>query len=318
MKVLTVHHPHSFASTDFPPLVMALGYFDGIHLGHQKVIKTAKKIADERHWKSAVMTFDPHPSVVLSTKHKHVEHITPLEEKIRLIEELEIDYLFIVRFTSSFASLDPQEFVNQYIVGLNVQHVVAGFDFTYGKFGKGNMETMQIHSNNQFGCTTIDKLVHQDGSEKVSSTLTRKRLNEGDVTGAYDLLGRYYRTAGIVVHGEKRGRQIGFPTANIKLNGEYIVPQNGVYAVKLFVGNQWFSGVCNVGVKPTFNNPDEYKRSIEVHIIGFDQSIYGEEVIVEWHIRIRDEKKFDGIEALKAQISNDKQTAIEYFAQLNQ
>lgn len=314
MKVLTLHHPHSYAKTDFPPLVMALGYFDGIHLGHQKVIKTAKKIADEHQWKSAVMTFDPHPSVVLSSQHKHVEHITPLEEKIRLIEGLGIDYLIIVRFTSSFASLDPQDFVNQYIVGLNVQHVVAGFDFTYGKFGKGTMETMPVHSNGQFSCTTIDKLVHQDGDEKVSSTLTRKRLNEGDVTGAYHLLGRCYRTAGIVVHGEKRGRQIGFPTANIKLNDEYIVPQNGVYAVKLYVNNNWFIGVCNVGVKPTFKNPDEYRRSIEVHIIDFDQSIYGEEVIVEWHIRIRDEKKFDGIEALIAQISKDKQTAIDYFA----
>ncbi|PKR87100.1 bifunctional riboflavin kinase/FAD synthetase [Heyndrickxia camelliae] len=317
MKVLTIHHPHSFTKADFPPLVMALGYFDGIHLGHQKVILTAKNIAEEHGWKSAVMTFDPHPSVVLSSKHKHVEHITPLEEKVRLIEQLGIDYLIIVRFTSSFASLDPQDFVNQYIVGLHVQHVVAGFDFTYGKFGKGTMETMKLHANNQFACTTVDKFAQPDSEEKVSSTLTRKHLSEGDVTGAYHLLGRYYRTAGIVVHGEKRGRQIGFPTANIKLNGEYIIPKNGVYAVKLFVNNKWFIGVCNIGVKPTFKNPDEYQRSIEVHIINFDQSIYGEEVVVEWHKRIRDEKKFDGIEALKSQIVNDKQTTIEYFAKLN-
>ena len=235
-----------------------------------------------------------------------------------VIEELGIDYLIIVRFTSSFASLDPKEFVNQYIIGLNAQHVVAGFDFTYGKFGKGTMDTLPLHSNNQFTYTKVEKLVHQNEDEKVSSTLTRKLLHDGDVNGAYQLLGRFYRTAGIVVHGEKRGRQIGFPTANIKLKGEYIVPQNGVYAVKIFINKKWFVGVCNIGVKPTFKNPSEFTRSIEVHIIEFDQSIYGEEVILEWHTRIRDEKKFDGIDALKSQIANDKQTAIDYFAQLNQ
>ncbi|MBS4172562.1 bifunctional riboflavin kinase/FAD synthetase [Bacillus sp. FJAT-49736] len=317
MKVMTLHHPHSYSKTDFPPLVMALGYFDGIHLGHKKVITTAKNIAEEHIWKSAVMTFDPHPSVVLSAQNKHVELITPLDEKIRLMEELGIDYLIIVRFTSSFASLDPQEFVNQYIIGLNVKHVVAGFDFTYGKFGKGTIDTMPLHSKNEFGCTKVEKLNSPNGDEKVGSTLIRKLLHEGDVTGAYSLLGRFYRTDGIVVHGEKRGRQIGFPTANIKLNSDYIVPQNGVYAVKIYVNNQWHQGVCNIGVKPTFKNPDEFTRSIEVHIIDFDHSIYGEEVTIEWHKRMRDEQKFDGIEALKSQIAKDKQTTIDYFKQLD-
>jgi riboflavin kinase / FMN adenylyltransferase len=316
LKVLTIHHPHSLAKTDFPPLVMALGYFDGIHLGHQKVISTAKKIADEHHWKSAVMTFDPHPSVVLSPNHNHVELITPLDEKIRLIESLGIDYLIIVRFTSNFASLDPGEFVNQYIIGLNVQHVVAGFDFTYGKFGKGTMETIPLHSNNKFNYTKIEKLVDQNGEEKVSSTLTRKLLREGDLTGVHHLLGRFYRTSGVVIHGEKRGRQIGFPTANIQLKNDYIVPKNGVYAVRIFVNDTWFNGVCNIGVKPTFKNPDEFAQTIEVHIIHFDYSIYGEEVIIEWHKRMRDEKKFDGIETLIKQIAMDKQTAIDYFKQL--
>lgn len=314
MKVITIHHPHDFKKEDFPPLVMALGYFDGIHLGHQKVIKLAKAIAEENEWKSAVMTFDPHPSVVLSQKNKQIQLITPLEDKKQLIQTMGIDYLFIVRFTSSFANLSPEEYVDQYICGLNVQHVVAGFDFSYGKFGKGTMETLPIHAKERFTYSKVDKLViNEEGEEKVSSTLTRELLSNGDMLGVQNVLGRFYQTNGIVIHGEKRGRQIGFPTANIQLNSDYILPKPGVYAVKIKVNHKWLNGVCNIGFKPTFKKEEEYMLTIEVHIIDFDQSIYGEEVKIEWHKRIRDEKKFDGIDQLKEQISKDTLETIKYF-----
>lgn len=303
VKVLMVQHPHSFQQHDFPPLVMALGFFDGVHLGHRKVIETAKATAVKKSWKSAVMTFDPHPSVVLSQENRPVEYITPLREKIDLISEQGIDYLFIIRFTSSFANLDPAQFVQQYLIDVNVRHVVAGFDFTYGKYGKGTMDTLPNHGMGMLEVTTVAKM--EESNEKISSTSIRQRLREGETASVASFLGRYYETKGTVIHGEKRGRQLGFPTANIRLNDDYIIPKPGVYAVRLLVNGRWEKGVCNIGYKPTFHAPGQSQLSIEVHLLNFKRSIYGEEVIVEWRRRIRDEKKFHSLDDLKAQIAND-------------
>jgi riboflavin kinase/FMN adenylyltransferase len=307
-----VHHPHTFKQHDFPPLAAALGFFDGVHLGHRKVIETAKETAGQMNWKSAVMTFDPHPSVVLSQENRPVEYITPLREKKALISELGIDYLFIVRFTSSFANLDPAQFVQQYLIGLNMRHVVAGFDFTYGKYGKGTMETLPRHGMGMLEVTTVAKM--EKNSEKISSTSIRKMLREGKTGSVFPFLGRYYETKGTVVHGEKRGRLLGFPTANIRLDEDYIVPKPGVYAVRLFVSGRWEKGVCNVGYKPTFHSPGQSHLSIEVHLLNFKRSIYGEEVTIQWRQRIRDEKKFQHLEDLKAQIGNDIQKAADFLA----
>lgn len=311
MKVIMLHHPHTFNKEDFPELAIALGFFDGVHRGHKKVITTAKRIAEELHLKSAVMTFDPHPSVVLGAKETSVKYITPLQDKIQLIDSLGIDYLFIVRFTSSFASLEPDQFAADYLSKLNVRHVIAGFDYTYGRFGRGTMETLPVHSKGSFQVETVGKL--EEKHEKVSSTAIRKLLSEGLTQEAKSLLGRFYTTKGTVVHGEKRGRTIGFPTANIRINSDYFIPKIGVYAVRLLVAGKWEEGVCNIGYKPTFKDPSHSELSIEVHIFEFDRTIYGEEVAVEWHSRIRSEKKFSGIEELKTQISKDKETAIDYF-----
>ncbi|MGR3763906.1 bifunctional riboflavin kinase/FAD synthetase [Rossellomorea sp. NS-SX7] len=312
MKLITVHHPHSFSKDEFPPMVLALGYFDGVHKGHQRVIRTAVETAREQNVHSAVMTFDPHPSVVLGHKHKHIHLITPLEDKKGIISDLGVDYLFVVRFTSEFASLLPQEFVDQYIIDLNVLHVVAGFDYSYGRMGKGTMETLPFHSRERFTSTTVPKLTEEE--DKISSTLIRESLKEGNVRRVSKLLGRPYRMKGTVIHGDKRGRKIGFPTANIEMAHAYLTPKNGVYAVRMGIHGQWYDGVCNVGFKPTFKNPDEYSLSIEVHLFDFHSSIYGEEVYVEWFERIRDEQKFSGIEELISQIQKDKETAISYFS----
>ncbi|MEL3971284.1 bifunctional riboflavin kinase/FAD synthetase [Rossellomorea oryzaecorticis] len=312
MKLITVHHPHSFNKDEFPPMVLALGYFDGVHKGHQRVIRTAVETAKEQNVHSAVMTFDPHPSVVLGHKHKHISHITPLEDKKDIMRDLGVDYLFVVRFTSEFASLLPQEFVDQYIIDLNVVHVVAGFDYSYGRMGKGTMETLPFHSRERFTFTTIPKLTEEE--DKVSSTLVRESLKEGNVARVARLLGRPYSMKGTVIHGDKRGRKIGFPTANIEMAHTYLTPKNGVYAVRMRIHEQWYNGVCNVGFKPTFKNPDEYSLSIEVHLFDFDSSIYGEEVNIEWYKRIRDEQKFSGIEELISQIHKDKDTAVGFFS----
>ncbi|MBS4194029.1 bifunctional riboflavin kinase/FAD synthetase [Lederbergia citri] len=315
MKVIMINHPHQYSKDDFPPMAIALGFFDGVHKGHQEVISTARKIAIENEWKSAVMTFDPHPSVVLGKERKTVQYITPLKDKIDLISTLEIDFLFVVRFTSAFSSLEPETFVKEYLINLNAKHVVGGFDYTYGRFGKGTMETLPIHGKGFFDVTTVDKL--EDHHEKVSSTKIRQLLHDGEMIKAKDLLGRFYVTKGTVVHGEKRGRTLGFPTANIQLENDYLVPKIGIYAVRFNVAGRWYNGVCSVGYNPTFKVPGETMLSIEVHILDFDESIYGEEVQVEWHIYMRNEEKFNGIEELKLQISKDVQTAIEYFYELD-
>lgn len=312
VKVYMLHHPHNLDKNNMPPLVMALGFFDGVHTGHQQVIRAAVEKARNQGMKSAVMTFDPHPSVVLGNTHKQIKYITPMDEKIKKIESLEVDYLFIVRFTSDFAALEPQQFVDEYIIGLHVEHVVAGFDYTYGRLGKGTMETLPFHSRDMFTSTTIDKWEYEQ--EKVSSTKIRHFLSKGNVEEAASLLGRPYEVKGTVIHGDKRGRKIGFPTANVEVDEDCLIPDTGVYAVKLRVKDEWFEGVCNIGYRPTFKHPDEHSLSVEVHIFDFDRSIYGEEVSVKWYARLRGEQKFNGIEALVAQIDKDKQEAVAYFA----
>lgn len=307
MKIVRLQHPPTLQKQDFPPLSIALGFFDGVHRGHQKVIRKAVETAQLQDLKSAVMTFDPHPSVVLSQSNKPIQYITPLEDKVHWIEELGVDYLFIVRFTSALASLEAGEFVKQYLLHLNIQHVTAGFDFTYGRKGKGTMETLLNHGEGYFKVDTISKM-EQDG-EKVSSTLIRQQLQQGEMMQAHDLLGRFYTTTGTVIHGEKRGRLLGFPTANISSSRPYIIPKTGVYAVRLGMNKRWHNGVCNVGYKPTFHDPGRTSLSIEVHLLDFNDTIYGEEVTVEWRNRIRNERKFSGLEELKAQIEEDKYTA---------
>ena len=260
------------------------------------------------------MTFDPHPSIVLGKRNEQVFYITPMEQKLRLLESMEVDIVFVVRFTSDFAKLSPQEFIEKFIVDLNVKHVTAGFDFSFGSFGQGSMDTMQELSEGRYEVNVVQKKT--DETEKISSTRIRQELKSGNMDKARALLGRPYQIPGVVVHGDKRGRQIGFPTANIQAQEGSFIPANGVYAVKMLVQNEWIEGVCNVGFKPTFNNPEHKKLTIEVHLFDFDKNIYGEEVFVDWFKRIRDEQKFDGIHALKEQIEKDKQSSIETLKNL--
>lgn len=315
MNVIHLKYPHQLAQEiEKEAYSLAIGFFDGVHKGHQAVIEVAKQKAEQLNIKSAVMTFDPHPSIVLGRRNEKVFYITPLSQKIDTLKNLNIDTVFVVNFTSDFAKLTPEEFIQYFIVNLNVQHVTAGFDFSFGAYGKGNMELMEQLSNGRYGVTIIEK--QQDVVEKISSTRIRKALQDGEMEQARNLLGRAFEVPGIVVHGDKRGRTMGFPTANVQAMEGCYIPATGVYAVKILVQNKWYDGVCNVGYKPTFNNPDEKQLSIEVHILNFNKNIYGEEVVVGWYKRIRSERKFNGIDALIEQIELDKQQAIAYFEQL--
>lgn len=316
MEVIVIDHPQSFNQADFPKLSIALGFFDGIHIGHQAVIQTARSKAEEFGLKSAVMTFDPHPSVVLGKRDENIRYITPLDDKIDIIRDTGVDYLFIIRFTKEFARLLPEQFVDQYLIALNAKHVVAGFDYTYGHYGEGTMETLESHSKGQFFITVVSKQTLED--EKISSTRIRSILKMGDFTGFYHLTGRYYLSQGIVIHGEKRGRKLGFPTANLRIDDEYIFPATGVYAVRAKINETWFNGVCNVGYKPTFNEEKPEFPAVEVHILDFTGDLYGQKLQVAWHKRIRSEQKFSGLDALVQQIEADKEHAVNYFMLLNQ
>ncbi len=309
MEIHKLNYPDNCTIENSIPYSVALGFFDGLHKGHQTVIATAQKEAEKRGIQSAVMTFDPHPSHLFGEGRNKVGYITQFPEKIRLLESMGIDALFIITFDWSLASLSPERFVEIFIKGLHIKHVVAGFDFTFGSKGAGTMLQMEELAKGDFGTTTIQKVESAD--EKISSTRIRQLLSEGNVELASTLLGRDFRTDGIVVHGEKRGRELGFPTANVAPEENTILPANGVYAVRFTFDGQTYKGVCSVGVKPTFHDKGEMPAIVEVHVLDFDGNLYDKSVSVDWVSHIRQELKFESAQALIAEMQNDKQRARE-------
>jgi riboflavin kinase/FMN adenylyltransferase len=306
LETIVINHPHHFKKENLPPSFLALGYFDGIHIGHQRVINTAVELAEKNGMIPAVMSFHPHPSVVLGKADSNWTYITPLEEKKKILESMGVKRFYLVKFDLDFASLSTVDFVNQYLVGLNVEHVVTGFDFTYGKYGKGTVETLVKEANGQFGQTVIEK-IEKEG-QKISSTLIRNCLKDGMIEKISSYLGRRYTLNGTVIHGDKRGRTIGFPTANIETT-EYTLPKVGVYAVEVCVDQKKYFAMANVGYKPTFKD-DQKKPSLEVHIFDFQNEIYGKTISVTWLKRIRDEQKFTTIDHLIEQLREDKKASL--------
>ncbi|MBC1521119.1 bifunctional riboflavin kinase/FAD synthetase [Listeria aquatica] len=310
METCFLHHPE-FTIENQDPKTIALGFFDGVHLGHQAVIKMAKQIADENGEKSAVLTFDPHPSVVLSKARKAVHYLTPLDEKLEKIEQLGIDIVYVVRFTAAFAELSPERFVEDYLIQLNAHHIVAGFDYSYGKKGAGKMEEMASYAKGRFDVTIVNKQEAFD--EKISSTKIRGAIEEGDLDTANELLGYPYKVKGTVIHGDKRGRTLGFPTANMQIDEDYLIPKLGIYAVRFIIGGKSYAGMASIGYNVTFKTDQE--RSIEVFILDFDREIYGEQAEIEWYHFFRSEMKFNGVEGLVEQLKQDEADTRAYFAQ---
>ncbi|KKK35319.1 riboflavin biosynthesis protein RibF [Salinicoccus sediminis] len=313
MKTIRLHYPLDNLQEELQYSAAAIGFFDGLHRGHQDVINEMIGIAEEKGLKKAVMTFDPHPSVVLSPKKQRTTYLTPLDIKLEMLDGMGIDYCFIINFSSAFASLEPDYFVQEYLIDNKVKEVVAGFDFSYGRYGKGNIDTLRTYDD--FGTTAVAKLTA--GNEKISTTKLREDLANCRLEEVNDALGRPFEVQGVVVQGEKRGRTIGFPTANVEPEYRYHLPAKGVYAVTLKLNNEdeIYKGVCNVGVKPTFHD-NMTRVSIEVHLFDFNRSIYGENVTVYWHNFIREEQKFSGIGELTAQIGKDKEKAVELLENL--
>lgn len=312
MDIYKLHYPGTIDIDSTERYSLAIGFFDGLHKGHQTVIAEAKRKAKELGIRSAVMTFDPHPSHLFGDGDKKVGYITQYPEKARLLETMGIDVLFIVTFDWALASLSPKQFVDIFMKGLRIKHVTAGFDYTFGSKGAGTMEQMAALADGAFGTTVIDKVTDHD--EKVSSTRIRQLLVEGDVEETASLLGRSFRTVGIVVHGEKRGRLLGFPTANVLPEPDTVLPANGVYAVRFTTDGFTRNGVCSVGVKPTFHDSG-IPPIVEVNVLDFDGDLYGKEVAVDWIKHLRPEEKFDSVDALIEQMVIDKQQARDTLEQ---
>lgn len=294
---------------DLPPEVrgsaVAVGNFDGVHLGHREVIVEAGRIARASGLPWAVLTLEPHPRSIFEPDAPPFR-LTPYAAKVRLIEALGPGLLVVAPFDAAFARTPPRAFVERVLVdGLGARHVVCGHDFAFGHGRKGTPELLLwLGDEFDFGFTCVHEIKDSDG-EPYSSTRIRDHLRNGRPGDAARLLGRPYAIEGEVVAGEKRGRALGFPTANIAL-GEYQRPANGVYAVRLRWREQgtevWRDGIANVGVRPTFGGTEPL---LEVHVFDFGGDLYGRMLRVELLDYLRPEKKFDGLEHLRAQIAED-------------
>lgn len=285
----------------------AIGFFDGLHLGHMALVDEVKKVSKEKGYKTALMTFDHHPLFVLG-RITQEKYISSMEDRIEILSQEDIDYLFVIKFTKEIAGLSPENFIENYLVNLNIRHVVCGFDFRFGSRNSGNGDTLINYNPKILNVSVIDEVIYKN--EKISSTRIRNCLDDGRVDDLSHLLNRQYAIKGKVIGGKKIGRKMGFPTANIEY-GSYYLPQNGVYAVKVYIKDQEYIGMCNIGYNPTFHLID--KRSLEVHIFEFDEDIYDKDVKVEFYIKTRNEKKFAGKDELMTQLSYDAITIKNYF-----
>ncbi len=310
MKHIKIKHPYNPNDIVDEEIVLILGFFDGVHLAHQKVIKEGVRIAKERNLKAALMTFNRSPKIVYRKYEPEDYHyLTQPEQKYKLIEKLGVDITYEVFFNSEFGNLPPQEFVDQYIIGWNAKVVVAGFDYTYGKPNVASMEHLPNYSQNQFEIVQVGE--EKVSNESISSTFIRQYIKDGDVAKANAMLGYTYETMGYVVHGDARGRELGYPTANIQSHPYTLLPKVGVYAVRLTVKGKQYGGMASVGYNVTFG--ERHYITVEVNIFDFNDVIYGDDVKVEWVAYLRDEEKFDSVDQLVDQLDQDKIDTLNYL-----
>jgi riboflavin kinase / FMN adenylyltransferase len=295
------HLPYSQNLSNTLPRVLAIGNFDGLHLGHQALLAKTIKTARAKQLQAAVMTFEPHPKEFFAPAHAPAR-LSSLREKLEYFNEAGIKDVFVLRFNQAFAAITAQDFMHEVLMrALHATTILVGGDFCFGAKRKGTVQDLV-----QSGFHLIDFPEVKVGHIRVSSTLVRDALAAGDFIQANALLGRPYSISGKVVHGAKRGRQLGYPTANVHMRHERPA-FTGVYAVKL----DGRKGVANLGVRPTIAGIP--KLMLEVYVFDFDGDLYDEHVHVQFFHKIRNEMKFDGLDALKAQIARDVVVATAFF-----
>lgn len=305
MKIINgiENYPKIYSQT-----AIALGTFDGVHLGHQKLIKQLKQ-AKKDDLISLIFTFDPHPLKVINPQFEP-QMITSLEQRASLIANYEIDYFLVVNFNCNFAGLSAEKFITEVICNkLKAKIVVVGFNYTFGYKGLGTPEMLKLYGE-QLGYKTIVVEPVTKNGIIVSSTEVRRLVSEGKIDLAKQLLGREFFLEGTVVKGDGRGETLGFPTANLDISPEIVMPSNGVYAVRVIYNGSEYPGALNIGKKPTFSGKN---KTVEVNIIGFSGNIYGQRLKIEFLEKLRDEKIFRVPADLSAQINLDAKLAVQIY-----
>ncbi|MDQ8748708.1 bifunctional riboflavin kinase/FAD synthetase [Elizabethkingia miricola] len=295
--------------SDAMGLTMSLGMFDGVHKGHQEIIKKLKKHSETHQLESALLTFWPHPRKVLQPE-VEIKLLNTLEEKLQLLERFGIQKTFLQEFNDDFRNLSGEDFVKHILLDkLHMKHIVIGYDHHFGKNKSGNFELLEkMASENNF-VVEETKAVLVNGLA-VSSTKIRNALSEGDIITANKFLGYHYPVSGTVVTGKKIGRTIGYPTANIDVDPIKLLPKNGAYIVDVELNGQMYKGMLSIGTNPTVNGT---KKTTEVYILDFDQDIYGENITVYFRDYLHDEIKFESLEKLIERLDEDKQLTIDFF-----
>ncbi len=289
--------------------VLTVGTFDGLHLGHRYIVEELKKRARLSNSQTTLVTFNPHPQLVLKSSDKPgLRILTTTDEKIEILRTLDIDRLVVIGFTHEFSKTAPTEFVKKTLYeAVGFREIVVGHDHAFGKNRQGDFETLKNMAEElDFSVTELGPFKVDENL--VSSTKIRKLLLDGDIKPANKLLGRNYCLSGEVIKGEGRGQDMNFPTANIEPNSrDKLIPGDGVYAVKAYLGSKKLAGMMNIGVRPTFASA---MRTVEVNLFEFDENIYGEDLTIEFIERIRYETKFSGPDELVAQLKEDREKTL--------
>ncbi|KYZ77247.1 bifunctional riboflavin kinase/FMN adenylyltransferase [Anaerosporomusa subterranea] len=304
MKVIT----RMELNESFSGVSIALGTFDGVHLGHQKVIGRAVEFANRSGGESAVFTFENHPLSILAP-HQCPPLITSLAEKERLLADMRVDILCRIPFTNDLLHLTPEEFVNKLVSLFSPSYVVIGPNYSFGYRSSGTPELLTQIGKEKGFVVEVQEAVYIDGN-MVSSTSIRQCVSSGNMEQAAKLMGRPFCLFGKVIHGDMRGRVLGFPTANIQPSAEQLLPADGVYTAHAIIGTQRLPALVNVGTNPTFNNQN---RRVEVYVLDFQADLYDQELGVEFLKRLRGEQIFSSIQELKDRIALDVIEGKQYF-----
>ncbi len=302
--VLTIQHTENFRIES--PTIVTIGTFDGVHVGHQKILQRLKELKEKTGFKTVVLTFEPHPRKVLFPEQQDLKLITLINEKLELLDKYGVDVTVVYPFSTDFSQLDSELYVKEILIRqLNVKHLVIGYDHKFGKNRKGDIATLrEFSSAHQF---SIEEISARDIDHiAVSSSRIRKAVEEGNLELASGFLGHNFFLNGHVTKGKQLGRTIGYPTANIQVDGpEKIIPAIGVYFVSVVVDGNSYKGMMSIGYNPTTDT--DMKVKLEVNIFDFDQDIYGKPLKLIFLKRLRDEIKFANLNALKQQLEKDKE-----------
>ena len=286
--------------------VVTVGTFDGIHLGHQKIIEKLNDIKKSKELRNVVVTFEPHPQIVLKNRTNNIKVLTTINEKLRLFETLGIDYVYIINFTQEFANKSAEEFYKTYLIDkIGISDLVLGYDHKFGKERQGNIDTLRkLSEKYNFRFHSVEEFKIKE--EYVNSTVIRNLIKNSDVKKASLLLGRKYSIEGKVTAGDRRGKQLGYPTANLEpLSSDKLLPKTGVYLVSVEIEDTLYYGMMNIGYRPTIS--ENNKVVLEVNIFDFDRDIYNNIIKINFLERIRDEKKFNTLDELRKQLLTDKE-----------